>query len=386
MNTNIEFKFDEATLALKAKRFDNAERLYYELARDTNTPAAWCGYGISKMAKLLSGQTTVDEVVYCFDKARKISPDQSQEIELTFINNSYGLSNELWSFYLSSFEHIKKANLNMWAGFALIGVSAMVGSSEKANFYQQLSGAAGTAFGAYYVDQAYGSKKKLKEAQALSLQIVNELKTAVSQFSINSPDYVLDFNSKLKAIEDNAKQYLEQKKSKPKTNTKNIDIKKKLPGSTTVLIFGILSITSFWCYGIVGLVLGIIALTKLSKINKEYNSNIDKYSIKSYRNFKTGKTCAIIGISLSTIMLIAFIAMILSGGLKDIKFSDFKNSNSQFNGNSTTSDNDEKCCCRFKDNSVLRNDDNTYIIEWTSKSTCKSIGGEILSKDESSCY
>ena len=146
-------------------------------------------------------------------------------------------------------------------------------------------------------------------------------------------------------------------------------MKNKLPGSTIVLILGILSLTSFWCYGIVGLILGIIALTKLSKINKEYNCNIDKYSIKSYRNFKTGKTCAIIGISLSTIMLIAFIAMILSGGLKSIKFSDFKNSSGNFNSNTTTSDNDEKCCCSYQDNYG-------YVeVELTTENTCKLLGG-----------
>ncbi len=44
------------------------------------------------------------------------------------------------------------------------------------------------------------------------------------------------------------------------------------------------------------------------------------------------------------------------------------------------------CCCRFKDNSVLRTDDNTYITEWTDESTCRTIGGEIQSKEKGECY
>jgi len=163
-------------------------------------------------------------------------------------------------------------------------------------------------------------------------------------------------------------------------------MKKTLPGSTIVLILGILSITSFWCYGIIGFILGIIALMKLSKINKEYNNNIEIYSIKSNRNFKTGKTCSIIGTSLSDIMLIVFIIIISMGGYKSFKFPDLKNNSNFQKYNSTSNGDEDKCCCKFKDNSVLRTDENTYIIEWTSKETCKSIGGEILTKEQSECY
>ena len=80
-----------------------------------------------------------------------------------------------------------------------------------------------------------------------------------------------------------------------------------LPNATAVLVLGILSIVACWCFGLVGLIMGIIALVMASKSTKEYNENYGHYSESSYKNMQAGKVCAIIGTCLSGIILIYYI-------------------------------------------------------------------------------
>ena len=84
-----------------------------------------------------------------------------------------------------------------------------------------------------------------------------------------------------------------------------------LPNATTVLVLGIMSIVACWCFGLVGLIMGIIALVMASK---EYNDNPGQYSESSYKNMQAGKICAIIGTCLSALSFIYFIVYLLIVG------------------------------------------------------------------------
>jgi len=104
----------------------------------------------------------------------------------------------------------------------------------------------------------------------------------------------------------------------------NTGILQTLPNSSAVLVLGILSIALCWCIGIVGLVLGIIALVLSSKAKTLYFQNPELYSIGSYKNMNAGRTCAIIGTSLSGVyLLFAVIKWILVGGAILALFSEF---------------------------------------------------------------
>ncbi|HRH38859.1 MAG TPA: hypothetical protein PK760_10965, partial [Flavobacteriales bacterium] len=46
-----------------------------------------------------------------------------------------------------------------------------------------------------------------------------------------------------------------------------------VPNATTVLVLGILSIVFCWCYGFIGLILGIIAVSISGKAKKIYEAN-----------------------------------------------------------------------------------------------------------------
>jgi hypothetical protein len=77
----------------------------------------------------------------------------------------------------------------------------------------------------------------------------------------------------------------------------------QLPNGTAVLVLGILSI-------VVCFICGIIALVLSNKDMALYRANPGQYSVSSYNNIKAGRICAIIGIALQVLGLIAYIIFI----------------------------------------------------------------------------
>ena len=100
-----------------------------------------------------------------------------------------------------------------------------------------------------------------------------------------------------------------------------------LPNATTVLVLGILSIVACWCFGLIGLIMGIIALVMAGRAAREYNENYGQYSESSYKNMQAGKICAIIGTCLSAIAFIYYIVyfLIIGAALSFLPWSDLMN-------------------------------------------------------------
>ena len=90
----------------------------------------------------------------------------------------------------------------------------------------------------------------------------------------------------------------------------------KLPNSTLILVFGIISIVTCCCYGL-GLIFGIIAVVMAKKATAVYMENPEQYS--GYSNVKTGKLLSIIGIILSGIYLIYVIWLFATVGSEGIQ-------------------------------------------------------------------
>ncbi|WP_062055144.1 CCC motif membrane protein [Aquimarina longa] len=88
--------------------------------------------------------------------------------------------------------------------------------------------------------------------------------------------------------------------------------KQQLPNATLVLIFGITSIITCSCYGILGLVFGIVALVLAQKAKELYLKNPGLYL--GYENLKAGKICALIGVILSSLYLLIIIGYIIFMG------------------------------------------------------------------------
>lgn len=107
-------------------------------------------------------------------------------------------------------------------------------------------------------------------------------------------------------------------------NSNNPVIQTTLPNSTGVLVMGIISIALCWCYGIVGITLGIISLVMASKAKRLYKAEPEKYTIGSYKNLQAGYICAIVGLSLSALYLVFIIIyFIIIGAALSTAFSTF---------------------------------------------------------------
>jgi len=101
----------------------------------------------------------------------------------------------------------------------------------------------------------------------------------------------------------------------PQPTTPVYQIQEQVPNSTGVLVLGILSIVTCFCYGLFGVVFGIIAIVLATKGTAIYNATPERYSLSSFNNLKAGKICAIIGLSLSALYLIFLIIYIAIVGL-----------------------------------------------------------------------
>lgn len=85
-----------------------------------------------------------------------------------------------------------------------------------------------------------------------------------------------------------------------------------LPDSTAVLVLGILSIIGSFCYGVVGLILGIIALAISGRPERLYRQSPTRYAQSSYSNLKAGKVCGIIGICISGLVLLVLFGVFVA--------------------------------------------------------------------------
>lgn len=89
--------------------------------------------------------------------------------------------------------------------------------------------------------------------------------------------------------------------------TPNFNQSSNLPNATASLVLGIISILGAFCYGIVGLVCGIIGLVLANKDRRLYQAAPEFYSPSSFSASNAGRVCSIIGIVLSSIILLFFI-------------------------------------------------------------------------------
>ena len=88
------------------------------------------------------------------------------------------------------------------------------------------------------------------------------------------------------------------------------------PNSTEVMVLGILTIAFCWCWGVVSVILGIVTLVLAGRGEREYRMNPHLYTEVSYRNLRTGRTCAIVGLCLSALAVIsAIVYFILFGSV-----------------------------------------------------------------------
>jgi hypothetical protein len=96
---------------------------------------------------------------------------------------------------------------------------------------------------------------------------------------------------------------------------RNLGGQQPVPNATAVLVLGILSIVFCWCYGLIGLILGIIAVALSGKAKRLYEADPGAYTLGSFNNLKAGRICGIIGICLSSLYVVFLIIYVFILGV-----------------------------------------------------------------------
>ncbi len=87
---------------------------------------------------------------------------------------------------------------------------------------------------------------------------------------------------------------------------------KELPGSTGVLVLGILSLVLM---GIIGIILAIIAISKANGCKAVYEMDPSAYTQSSYKNMKGGRICAIVSLSILGGLIVILLLAVLIGNM-----------------------------------------------------------------------
>jgi uncharacterized membrane protein len=96
-----------------------------------------------------------------------------------------------------------------------------------------------------------------------------------------------------------------------------MNVQKKLPNATAVLILGILSIFPGCCFGPFGLILGIIGLVLAKKDMDLYSLNPEDYD--NYNNLNVGRILSIIGVVIGVIFTLLMIFVDTPASEQDIE-------------------------------------------------------------------
>lgn len=91
----------------------------------------------------------------------------------------------------------------------------------------------------------------------------------------------------------------------PNLLTPNYNQQANLSNATPSLVLGIVSIVGAFCYGIGGVICGIIGLILANKDRKLYQANPEMYTASSYSTLNAGRVCSLIGLIMGALFMIA---------------------------------------------------------------------------------
>ncbi len=194
-------QLDLATLALKGKRYSEAENIYMQIVGTDNSVEAWCGVGICKLYQLTENRT-MDEVIFCFEKAKQASPNLHKEIEEQLIIHSGIVLTTYTQLIQSAAQQAAKEKGKAQLGAALAAVS-FIGGMNSSKAFSTIAALGGTGAG---VGVAVDSLNKINDLKVLSRIILskcNEIYNAVNTFCAKENQAAIEFENKIETLRKN---------------------------------------------------------------------------------------------------------------------------------------------------------------------------------------
>lgn len=193
-NTQLDF----ATLALKGKRYQEAENIYMQLATNNNSSEAWLGIGVCKLYQLTEGKT-MDEVIFCFNKAKNITPELTTELDNQLMMHTMVVLKTYAQIIEAAATKHQAAKKAAQTGALIAGLSFVAGmNSTKA--FSTVASLAGTGAG---VGVAVESLNAMNDYNILIKHVLNKCNEAysgVSSIVNKQTDEYQQFDNNVKSI------------------------------------------------------------------------------------------------------------------------------------------------------------------------------------------
>jgi len=175
-----EFLYDKAIMALKAQRYDEAQASYEQALQVGYSVEAWTGLGICKLFQIAEGQT-MEEVLFCFEKARKVEGADNREIDLKLLQNGQVVILQCAAYAIASINNAIEAEKKA-ATAALISIASIaVGGLSNSIGTKIFAGAAAATAAGVAVGQ-FGKMTSSKEIAKFATDLLEEIYNNVYGF------------------------------------------------------------------------------------------------------------------------------------------------------------------------------------------------------------
>lgn len=125
-----------ASLALRGERFEEADRRFEDLVRDTDDSYAWLGLSCAKIGRFICGESTIDEVAAAFDFTRQTQQEEGgrRVVEVAAAQHAASAVATLIMWRAKLITAAGEVNQAALRAAAAGGISALTGSQSTSLF------------------------------------------------------------------------------------------------------------------------------------------------------------------------------------------------------------------------------------------------------------
>ena len=177
-----DFLFDKAHMALKAQRFEEAQSTYELALQEKYTVKAWVGLGVCKLFQLTEDQT-IEEVLFCYDKAKSVDGANKTEIEKHLLEHSILVVYKFADYAISAIKSIKEAEKKAKKAAFISLASFAIGGMSDSNTSKIISSTIGASAVGVAVGQ-FAKMKSSKETGIYATEMINNLYENVYKYLV----------------------------------------------------------------------------------------------------------------------------------------------------------------------------------------------------------
>lgn len=194
------FDFDKAMMAVKAQRYSEGQKAFESALDKEYSVEGWTGLGICKLFQLAEDQT-MDEVIYCYNKAKEVEGADIKTIDLQLISYSTLVIEKLSDYCLLLIEEIINAERDKSRALVTTAVASAIAMSSESRNTRIISGVV-AGVGAGVAIGKIADIRDSKSAGQFTLKLIQDIHGGVSNFLAdnNKYDELQAFNQKVNSL------------------------------------------------------------------------------------------------------------------------------------------------------------------------------------------